>query len=125
MEIVPRRLDLVLELEFDLIEVSACFLKRTVNCERTAEDLDIRSTFFADGFVGSVLAVYLTRGSCGRRKKPHIAVGQRRAASTGRNSVVKGKLVKQGRFAPEFVNHQLIDFVRHSCFSLCKCKCHN
>lgn len=125
MEIVPHRLDLVLELEFDLVEVPACLLNNAVDGKRATENFDVRGAFFTDSLVGRVLAVDLTCGRCGRREKLYIAVGHGGAARAGGDRVVKGELVKQGRFAAELVDDKLIHLVRHCGFRLCKCKWHN
>ena len=121
MEQVGGRLDVLLELELHLVDLAVRGAREnTVDLERTAEDLEVNRLGFAVGNGVGVVGVDVTEIRACRGLELSVAIGQRRAAGTGRYRVVKGQCLQQHGAAAELVDNLLVHMVCHADLCLCE-----
>ena len=114
MEVVGRRLDLLLCLKCQLVHRAGGILENTVDLEGAAHDDRLRGLFLTLGFASGVLAVDRANRCRGGRLELDVAVSQRGTASAGGNRVIKNEPVQQQRTAAELVNDHLVYAVSHA-----------
>ena len=121
MEQVGGRLDVLLELELHLVDLTVRGVsENTVDLERTAEDLEVNRLGFAVGNGLGVVGVDVAEVRACRGLELSVAIGQGRAARAGGNRVVKRQCVQQHGAAAELVDNLLVHMVCHADLCLCE-----